>query len=155
MMFTTAAACLALAVYHEARGESAAAQLAVAEVVINRAAHPDFPSSVCDVVKQPSRRPVTRPAACQFSFWCDGRDDTPHDKAAWETSQQSAAQALSGDTLGHGAVYYHTKAVSPSWAKRLEVVGSVGSHVFYTDGKCLLALGCSLRPVARPEGETV
>jgi len=133
MMFTTAAACLALAVYHEARGESVEAQLAVAETVINRVAHPDFPATVCEVVKQPSRRPVTRPAACQFSFWCDGRDDSPREQGAWETSQQIAAQALSGDALGHGAVYYHTKSVSPSWAKRLTMVGSVGSHVFYTD----------------------
>ncbi len=154
MIATTAAACLALAVYHEGRSTSHDSQLAIAETVINRVSHPEFPSNVCEVVKQPSRRPVTRPAACQFSFWCDGKDDTPHDKAAWQTAQQIAAQALSGDTLGHGAVYYHTTEVSPVWAKSLQPVGLIGGHIFYTDNKCLLALGCSLRPAARPEGET-
>lgn len=154
MIATTAAACIALAVYHEGRSTSHDSQLAIAETVINRAAHPDFPSTICEVVKQPSRRPVTRPAACQFSFYCDGRDDTPHDTVAWQTAHQIAAQALSGDTLGHGAVYYHTTYVSPVWSKSLEPVGMIGGHIFYTDGNCLLDLGCSKRPVARPEGET-
>ena len=149
-----AATCLALAIYHEGRSTSHDSQLAIAETVINRTAHPDFPSTVCEVVKQPSRRPVTRPAACQFSFWCDGKDDTPHNKAAWQTAQQIAAQALSGDTLGHGAVYYHTTKVSPVWAKSLEQVGLIGGHIFYTDGKCIIALGCSKRPVSRPDGKT-
>ena len=151
MIATTAAACLAMAVYHEGRSTSHDSQLAIAETVINRAAHPDFPSTVCEVVKQPSRRPVTRPRACQFSFWCDGKDDTPHDKVAWKTAQTVAKEALLGATLRTGATHYHTTKVSPVWAKSLEQVGLIGGHIFYTDGKCLLALGCSKRPVARPE----
>lgn len=151
MIFTTAAAYLALAVYHEGRSTSHESQLAIAETVINRVSHPDFPSTVSGVVKQPSRRPVTRPAACQFSFWCDGKDDTPHDKVAWQTAQLIAVQALSGDTLRHGATYYHTTKASPSWRHNLHPVGLIGGHIFYTDGKCLLALECSLRPVARPK----
>ena len=149
----TAAACLAMAIYHEGRSTSHDSQLAIAETVINRAAHPAFPDTVCGVVTQPSRRPVTRPAACQFSFYCDGKDDTPHDKAAWQTAQQIATQALSGDVLGHGAFYYHTTQVSPVWANNLEQVGMIGGHVYYTDGKCLLELGCSPIPKPRPQGE--
>lgn len=153
MIATTAAACLAMAIYHEGRSEPVDAQMAIAEVIVNRAKHSGFPITVCGVVKQ-HRSPVSRPAACQFSFWCDGNDDTPHDNTAWQTAQQIAAQALSGDILGHGGIYYHTTDVSPVWASSLEPVGLIGGHIFYTDGKCLLALGCSLRPVARPEGET-
>ena len=153
-MMITAAACLAMAIYHEGRSEPVDAQMAIAEVVINRAAHPDFPSTICGVVKQPSRRPVTRPRACQFSFYCDGKDDTPHNEAAWKTAQTVAKEALSGATLRTGATHYHTKAVKPVWRHSLTPLGAVGSHIFYTDGKCLLALGCSPRPVARPEGET-
>ena len=151
MIATTAAACLALAIYHEGRSEPVDAQMAIAEVIINRAAHDDYPSTICGVVKQPSRRPVTRPRACQFSFYCDGKSDTPHDKAAWKTAQTVAKEALSGATLRTGATHYHTKAVKPVWRRNLKSLGSVGSHIFYTDGKCLLALGCSKRPVARPK----
>ncbi len=149
----TAAACLAMAVYHEGRSTSPDSQLAIAETVINRAAHPAFPNTVCEVVTQPSRRPVTRPAACQFSFYCDGKDDTPHDKVAWQTAQEIAAQALSGDILGHGAFYYHTTQVSPVWANNLEQIGMIGGHIYYTDGKCLLELGCSPIPKLRPQGD--
>tara|TARA_R110001632_G_scaffold30_4_gene134 strand:+ start:152 stop:616 length:465 start_codon:yes stop_codon:yes gene_type:complete len=151
MIATTAAACLALAIYHEGRSEPVDAQMAIAEVIINRAAHDDYPSTICGVVKQPSRRPATRPRACQFSFYCDGKSDTPHDKAAWKTAQTVAKEALSGATLRTGATHYHTKAVKPVWRRNLKSLGSVGSHIFYTDGKCLLALGCSKRPVARPK----
>ena len=149
----TAAACLAMALYYEARGEGPDGMLAVSEVIINRAAHPDFPSTVCGVVKE-HRSPVSRPWACQFSFYCDGKSDEPTDAKAWATAQTVAKEALSGATLGLGATHYHTKAVKPVWRHNLTPLGAIGEHVFYTDGKCLLALGCSLRPVARPEGET-
>ena len=43
---------LALCVYHEARGESFEGQRAVAEVVLNRVLHPDFPNTVTDVLFQ-------------------------------------------------------------------------------------------------------
>jgi len=78
------AACLAMAVYHEGRSEPVDAQMAIAQVVINRAAHPDFPSTICGVVKE-HRSPVSRPWACQFSFYCDGKSDEPTD----ETSRQT------------------------------------------------------------------
>ena len=50
--------CLATAVYFEARGETLEGQLAVARVVMNRAASGRYPSSWCATVKQPA----------QFSF---------------------------------------------------------------------------------------
>ena len=134
MMFTTAAACLALAVYHEARGEPITGQQMVAEVILNRVDHLSYPDTVCGVVKQ-HNTPVNRPRACQFSFYCDGASDKPRDRAAWDAAQAVAKDALEGDLLGSNATHFHTKAVSPSWAKRLTMVGSVGSHVFYTDGK--------------------
>src|SRR4030095_3207335 len=70
-------ACLAGAVYFEARGEPIEGQLAVAEVVLNRAASGEYPSSICEVVMQPA----------QFSFVRDGRFpaiDTGSD--AWRTA---------------------------------------------------------------------
>ena len=50
--------CLATAVYFESRGEPIEGQLAVADVVINRAASGRYPSDWCGVVKQKA----------QFSF---------------------------------------------------------------------------------------
>ena len=44
--------CLATAVYFESMGESLEGQLAVAEVVINRAESGQYPSNWCAVVKQ-------------------------------------------------------------------------------------------------------
>src|SRR5687768_14010949 len=55
--------CLAGAVYFEARGEPIEGQLAVAEVVLNRAASGRYPPRICDVVTQP----------WQFSFIRRGR----------------------------------------------------------------------------------
>ena len=45
--------CLASAVYFEARGEPIEGQLAVAEVVLNRAQSGRYPRTVCQVVTQP------------------------------------------------------------------------------------------------------
>ncbi|NIO43392.1 MAG: hypothetical protein GTO41_26515, partial [Burkholderiales bacterium] len=44
--------CLALNVYHEARGEPMAGQYAVAEVTMNRVASRRYPNTVCKVVFQ-------------------------------------------------------------------------------------------------------
>lgn len=147
------ATCLAIAVYFEGRSEPLDGQLAIAEVVINRAKHPDFPSTICEVVKE-HRAPVSKPRACQFSFYCDGLDEKPREDKAWQTAQEIAAQALSGDTLGHGATFYHTKDVKPRWRHSLTRVGAIGAHIFYSDGKCLIEMGCSKRPRLRSESLT-
>lgn len=65
-------ACLALAVYYEARGESERGQRAVASVVMNRVHDKRFPDTACEVVFQPK----------QFSF-IRGQRLNPTDKASW------------------------------------------------------------------------
>ena len=47
--------CLAMNIYHEARGERMEGQIAVAQVTLNRAAHEEWPSTICDVVYQPKQ----------------------------------------------------------------------------------------------------
>lgn len=145
----TAVACLAMAVYYEARSEPLDAQLAVAEVVINRKHHPDYPNTICDVIAE-DKGPKSYD--CQFSFMCDGKVERPKDPKAYQIAMEIASEALAGNVLGHGATHYHTTAVKPVWRLSLTSVGTIGSHKFYTDGICLLALGCSKRPKARPEG---
>ena len=44
--------CLAQNIYFEARSESQAGMIAVAQVTMNRVKHPRYPNTVCEVVKQ-------------------------------------------------------------------------------------------------------
>ena len=52
--------CLAKAVYFESKGEPLNGQLAVAEVVMNRAKSGRFANTLCGVVKQPSQFSLDR-----------------------------------------------------------------------------------------------
>jgi N-acetylmuramoyl-L-alanine amidase len=128
--------CLALNDYFEARGESLAGRLAVAKVVINRAMDRRYPANICDVIQQNKARVMHR---CQFSWYCDGRPDTPYNNVAWERSLKLAAAVLQKDSgiadPTGGALWYHAAFVHPSWADNLEVSGVVGGHIFYRDLK--------------------
>ncbi len=66
--------CLANAVYFEARDEPVRAQIAVAQVVMNRVFSPFYPKTVCGVVYQNAGRHL----ACQFTFACDGMPGHRH-----------------------------------------------------------------------------
>jgi spore germination cell wall hydrolase CwlJ-like protein len=122
--------CLALNIYHEARGEPADGQVAVAQVVLNRVADRRFPSDICGVVKQgfqPRRRD------CQFSWWCDGRSDRPLEPLAWDESKRLAEAVLAGqhkDPTG-GALWYHADSVTPKWRMAIIPARKIGRHQFY------------------------
>ena len=118
--------CLAGAVYFEAQGEPIEGQLAVAEVVLNRAASGEYPRSICEVVTQPA----------QFSFVRDGLIP-PIDRGsdAWRKAvavAHIAAEHLA-DTLASDVLWYHADYVAPGWGRRLDRVTQVGAHIFYRD----------------------
>ena len=48
----SAIACLATAIYFEARGEPMVGQVAVAQVIVNRVYDERFPDTVCDGINQ-------------------------------------------------------------------------------------------------------
>lgn len=124
----TALKCLTQAVYFEAGFEPIAGRRAVAQVVLNRAAHPAFPKSVCGVVYQGVSRPV-----CQFSFTCDGSLNRRPNPAAWKEAEAVALAALSGyvePSVGH-STHYHANYVSPYWAPKLVKIAQIGAHIFY------------------------
>lgn len=128
--------CLAQAIYHEARGESEAGQLAVANVIVNRARSGKFPATLCGVIYQNADKGHHR---CQFTFACDGRTDAPGERRAWARSAALAeavyVEFALGDDVGAvpgSALYYHTTAVSPSWSNTYNAVAQIGSHVFYS-----------------------
>ena len=121
--------CLAQAVWYEAASESEAGQRAVAQVVLNRLAHPNWPNSVCGVVYQGAERAT----GCQFTFTCDGSLARRPSGTSWARAQRIAAAALSGEVyepVGH-ATHYHTLWVDPYWARTLDHVGTIGAHRFY------------------------
>ncbi len=124
-----AAECLAQAVWYEAASESEAGQRAVAQVVLNRVAHPSWPSSVCGVVYQGSERAT----GCQFTFTCDGSLARRPGGASWARAQQIAAEALNGSVYAPVglATHYHTLWVNPYWAGTLDHIGTIGAHRFY------------------------
>jgi spore germination cell wall hydrolase CwlJ-like protein len=121
--------CLALTIYHEARGESERGKLAVGHVVMNRTRSVRFPTSVCDVVRQGGQH-FHR---CQFSWWCDGRSDRPKDEAALRESVRLAEEIYYGNTRDPtaGALWYHATAVDPSWSQSFGSGKRIGHHVFY------------------------
>jgi Cell Wall Hydrolase len=121
--------CLAQAVWYEAASESEAGQRAVAQVVLNRVAHPSWPNSVCGVVYQGSERRT----GCQFTFTCDGSLARRPAGVGWARAQRIAADALAGSVyapVGH-ATHYHTLWVNPYWAGTLDHIGTIGAHRFY------------------------
>ncbi|WP_284125850.1 cell wall hydrolase [Parerythrobacter aestuarii] len=121
--------CLATAVYYEAASESIGGQKAVAQVVLNRVAHPTYPRSVCGVVYQGSERQT----GCQFSFTCDGSLNRKPSASGWARAQRVAREALAGEVYAPVglATHYHTTWVSPYWAPSLDYLGTIGAHRFY------------------------
>ena len=122
-------ACLAEALYFEARGESIKGQFAVAEVILNRVDSRHFPNSVCGVIKQGTGKKY----ACQFTYTCDGHKEVINEPAAYTRVGKVAKVMLEGGARGltKGATYYHTKAVSPSWSRKFHRTATIGVHHFY------------------------
>jgi len=121
--------CLTLAVAYEAGNQARAGQEAVAEVVLNRLAHPSFPKSVCGVVWQGWRRG----AGCQFTFVCDGALGRRLADRTVVAARAVAQAALAGQAPRRveGALNYHATYVQPAWASALGRVAQIGAHVFY------------------------
>ena len=129
--------CLALNIYHEARSESLAGQYAVADVVLNRVESRDYPNTICGVVYQAKMwegHPVRD--KCQFSWYCDGKSDTPQETDAWYRSLMIAVNIVHQNKfrgLTEGATHYHTNYVNPKWNKSMDFIGRIGDHLFYLE----------------------
>lgn len=122
-------ACLAEALYFEARGETVKGQFAVAEVIMNRVRSSRFPDSLCGVINQGTGRKYQ----CQFTYTCDGHDEVIAEKQAYLRVSKIARAAIDGmgGDLTDGATYYHTTAVSPNWSRTFKRTAQIGVHLFY------------------------
>lgn len=143
--------CLAVNIYHEAKGESYLGKLAVAHVTMNRKLSHRFPNNVCEVVYQAKMRvnwkgnEVPARGMCQFSWFCDGKSDDLYltnskgvpvkpNVAAWNDSNNIAFDVLLGHTKDptFGATHYHNPSISdPFWADHFEIAAVVDNHTFY------------------------
>ena len=115
--------CLAASVYFESKSEPLEGQLAVAEVVINRAnSSGRFPPSICAVVFQKG----------QFSF-VRGNGFPPINRNGefWKTAVAIAQIAMNDewDSRASNALFFHATRVRPGWNKVR--VAQLGNHVFY------------------------
>ncbi len=122
-------ACLSQALYFEARGESVKGQFAVAEVILNRVDSANYPDTVCGVINQGTGKKYQ----CQFTYTCDGHNEVIHEPKAYTQVGKVAALMLGGSerVLTEGATHYHTKAVSPRWARTFPRTATIGVHHFY------------------------
>lgn len=117
--------CLALNIYWEARNQSIAGQLAVAQVTMNRVLDWRYGDDVCDVVFEHK----------QFSWYWDGKSDVPIENKAWERALLIASAALDGS--GHvelrGVTHYHAVYSKPYWKDSMVRVTTIDDHIFYVD----------------------
>ena len=126
--------CLANAVYFEARSEPVRGQIAVAQVVMNRAFSGFYPNDVCGVVYQNAHRHL----ACQFTFACDGIPDTVTDAESWERAKRISRETLDGKLWLpeiSKATHYHASYVHPYWVRAMRKNAKIGLHHFYRPRK--------------------
>ena len=138
--------CMAKNIYHEARGEPTIGQVAVGYVTKNRVSSDRFPNDVCDVVYQ---GPISRwwleqkgkivplRYQCQFTWWCDGKDDTINTRStAWANSLKVAIKVITDhvdDPTGGATYYYNFHIASPAWGRVFVTSATLGNHVFKVD----------------------
>ena len=135
--------CLADNVYHEARNQPAAGQMAVISVTINRVNDPRFPNTICEVVKEGPHRPSWKDETvmipvrhrCQFSWYCDGKSDRINDMETYNNILLLTESVVSGSIkildITEGATHYHADYVEPAWAKTKTKTIEIEDHIFY------------------------
>lgn len=126
--------CLTEVIYFEARGEAVRGQIAVAQVVLNRAFSGKYPETVCGVVYQNKHRHL----ACQFTFACDNNADVVKEPDMWDRARKIAKAMLDGKLwLPEVAksTHYHAYWVRPSWVSEMKKMYKFGVHTFYRPRK--------------------
>lgn len=132
-----AADILARTLFGEARGEPVRGLEAVASVILNRVARAVeqggwwWGNTITEVCLKP----------WQFSCWNDDDPNRARIEAVdgtnriFRTCQRIAERALRGELIDetHGATHYHTRQVSPAWARGRQPSAEIGRHLFYNE----------------------
>jgi N-acetylmuramoyl-L-alanine amidase len=113
--------CLSAIMWGEARGEpSNISRVAVAFTAVNRKADPNYPKTICEIMKQPR----------QYQFLDYGMP-TQTQIAYLEPLAKAILEKRIIDPTG-GAKFFHTKQMpKPFWAKQKEVKIAIANHIFY------------------------
>jgi len=122
---------LSAVIYCEARGEPWVGIASVADTIRNRKQSDMFPNTYSAVVTQHA----------QFSCISDPQN-LYNDISIVSTGEARkfskiinlANRTITGDLakMTTNALFYHTAAVHPSWAKHYSRLGVIGNHIFYT-----------------------
>lgn len=120
--------CLALNIYHEARGEHIIGMMAIAQVTLNRLdAQWRGKKTLCQVVYDPNQFSWTRSAK--------KRNQKPTG-ASWRMAIQAAQKAVQGWRIARleHALHYHADWIPhPKWSLRMELNHVIGQHVYLKD----------------------
>ncbi len=133
--------CLSLNIYHEARNQSIAGQIAVGQVTLNRVRDKRFPNTICEVITQGPHRPSWKGTGemipirnkCHFSWYCDGKSDEIKQKKEYSDIVDLSRMLMKQNMIDitTGATHYHAYYVSPSWAKTKTRTTKIEDHIFY------------------------
>jgi len=128
--YAKAQRCLANAIYFEARSEPVRGQMAVAQVVVNRAFSGFYPNDICGVVYQNAGHHL----ACQFTFACDGKSKMITERGHWARANRIAKETLDGQIYVPEvakSTHYHAIYVHPNWVGEMKKMVRYGLHNFY------------------------
>ncbi|WP_445620484.1 cell wall hydrolase [Kushneria sp. Sum13] len=123
-----AVTCLARSIYWETKGTNQREMEAVASVIMNRLGSSGFPPTLCGVVQEGSET-----GSCQFSWWCDGRPDEANELGEYAAAREVARRALNGSLRDRtrGALFFHHRGMTPSWASSFVETAETGEFLFY------------------------
>lgn len=136
MLLESAVLCLALNVYHEARGEDTIGQYAVAQVTLNRSR--DSQRTICQEVFRPAQFSWTNGLEVRATRkgWVVADVAKPREREAWEKAKTVAEIAMftNMDDYSNGATHYHATSMTPYWTRGMQLTTVIGRHRFYRGG---------------------
>lgn len=121
---------LALNVYHEARGQPVDGMIGVITVTLNRTKDERWPSTIKEVVTQKTK------GVCQFSWYCEpklkrGERGNPKFDEIYNFVKETLSRIDSIKDPTHGALFFHSTRIKPSWSVRQRTTARIGDHIFY------------------------
>ena len=115
---------LALAVFHESRGEPSHGQQAIVEVVLNRTSST---KSVKDVILAPYQFSFT----LVFGWFAIPTEELYNYVQLVKRYEKNIRNGKR--ILPKGTKYFHTHSTKPKWSGKMIHVASVGNHRFYKE----------------------
>lgn len=126
--------CMAMNIYHEARGEVLEGQVQVAHVTLSRVTDPRFPSTVCDVVKKKGAFTwVLNNPTDDINFKRPDGTVNQAEISSFIVATELSIWALNGylpDRCDGANHYYNPSLATPNWSKIYTHKCVIDDHVF-------------------------